>query len=809
MIAGGMPVYLPSAVAAILALLGGALLVFRERFSQMAWLHLILSGGVIGWQCALAVLLASEGLGPAWKWSLATTALVTVLPAANFHFSDMATRWASPRYHLPACVWLVTVGFEAALLIFTDQFVPFLRSYSWGYYPAFGPIGQAFAGFTVLVLSLCAWVHVKAMKENPRGSVAWRRARLMVAGHLVGSAAVVDFAPVVGIDLFPCGGLFVVASLLLQVFTAWRYRFVRITPALAVHQVMDTMTDAVIVLDRDGMVRLLNRAASRMLQLPESELLHAHPAPAVAALLADASPGRSGPIEREYRVPGGGSLTVAVSLSQVLEAGGEAIATVATLHDVTEARLAQAQIHRLAYYDALTGLPNRLLLRERFRQAIAHAQRSRGQVAVLFLDLDRFKEVNDTLGHDAGDHLLKVVTERITECVRDSDAVMRATEPSEERTLARLGGDEFVLLLSPVAGGEGASKVASRIIRSLGEPVVLDGIGETATGVSIGIALYPGDGLDADTLMRNADLAMYDAKGAGRNTLRFFNESLNRETLDRFSMQTSLRRALLHEEFLLRYQPVTVSRTGSLIGIETRVFWNRASRDLLGERSFSDVAEETGVALSLTEWVIRTACFQMRAWQGAGVPPLRLMLTVGPGMLESGGLVDIVRQSLVQTRLNPGSVWLCVQSRRVRSGDQRATAVLQALSQLGVQLVADDFGAGRISVAELFAQPIGMVRLEGDYLARAVHSPEAAAAVRALLGLVHGLGRRAIACGVGTQESAQFLREAGCDYQAGDAHGPAMPAEEVPDFIRRAMQGSTDSGQPPGGTLGGGSIQAA
>lgn len=801
---------LPSAVSAAAALACGLVIIYRERFSSSGWRHLVLAASVFGWQFSLTGLLLSRDAGVATAWVFAMATSAAFVPAAQFHFSSALSRTGTTRLAPAFWSWLATCGFLAAL-VSTDLYIVRVDWYPWGPYPRYGIIGWLFLAFTIASIAACFGVYRSAMRNNPRGGFVWRRTRLLVVALATASMAFVDFLPALGIDVFPAGGVFASLGLVLHIYTTWRYRLLEITPDLASQQFMDTMTDGVMMLDRDGMVRLVNPAACEILGYRSNELLHGFPPPPVAAVLDDDQPGGEGgsPVghdmpsvsagpgrarrlpgtgfkgrEVQYQRPGVGKRTLSVSLSVVCEGGDAPLAAVVIIHDVTAARAAEEQIHRLAFYDALTGLPNRLLLKDRFAQAIAWAERARARAAVLFLDLDRFKQINDTLGHDVGDLLLKAVAERVMTCVRESDVLGHARDQSSPSTLARLGGDEFILLLSPIDRGEDAAIVAHRIIQALAEPVRLRPGQEVVTGVSVGIALYPSDGEDADTLMKKADLAMYHAKESGRNTARFYDDVLNIATATRLSNETSLRRALIGHEFLLRYQPVVSARTGAPLGLDTQVFWNHPARGLLHARAFADTAEETGVALSLDDWVLRTACFQLRAWRGSAVPPTaRIMVSIGALSLVRGNLVDLVQDALAQAQIDPSRLWLCLRRPGDAASHPHIPAVFDSLSEMGVHLVMDDFGTGRISVTDMLDLPIGMVRLEGDYLGRVGEDRKALVAARALLGLSNGLGIKAVACGVDRLDTARILREAGCEFQAGIVHAPAVPAEEVPDLF--------------------------
>jgi diguanylate cyclase (GGDEF)-like protein/PAS domain S-box-containing protein len=776
----------PSAASAAIALLCGIAVIVRERFSRMGWLHLLLALSVFGWQFSVAGMLSARTAETARLWITPTIVAAVFVPAAYFHFTYSLTRRRESVLDASVIIWAVTAVF-AVLFLSGDAFVTLMIRYRWGFYPRYGLTGYAFIAFTMWAICACVWLFARVIRDHPRGGAIWRRNRLLLVALGTASLGALDFLPALGFDIFPVGGFFVVLAFTLNIYTTWRYRLVEITPALAAQQFMDTMSDGILVIDRDGMVRLVNRAACEILGYPDFELLHVAPPAPVAALLFGERAADGFPVEavaaqeRRYQLPNFGARTLSVSLSFVQQKDDDPIAAVVTLQDRTASVAAQDEIHRLAYYDALTGLPNRVLLKERFTQAIAWAERSGHKAAVLFLDLDRFKHINDTLGHDAGDQLLQAVAERITQCVRESDIVVRgAQEGSSRSTLARLGGDEFVLLLSPIEQGEDAARVALRIIEVLGEPIRLRQGEDAVTGVSIGIALYPGDGIDADTLLKKADIAMYHAKESGRNTVRFHDTAFNELATSKIGMETSLRRAVMGHEFLLRYQPIVSSVTGAAVAIDTQVCWNHPVKGLIPEREFRDAAHDAGVVPGLNEWVIRTACLQMQSWQASGMPRAAIMVSIGAGTVERGRLVETVREALAQTGLSPSSLWLCVQPLRTKSAmPVKAPSVLRALNGMGVRVVLDDFGAGQISLDELLSHSIAMVRMEGEWLGKLPGDPQAAVAVRSLLTLASGLGIDAVACGVDTPEASRFLRDSGCDYLVGRAHSPAVTAEEV------------------------------
>jgi diguanylate cyclase (GGDEF)-like protein/PAS domain S-box-containing protein len=772
----------------------------RERGSWLGWLHFFLSAGLATWTLGLQWGLAapdSPSAETAFRF-VAIPAILAFLPVLFQLMCALTVQRARVRPMIIAA-WTASAVL-LGILWFTDEFIVGMRDYAWGHMPAYGWGGWLLVAEVTVVVAASMALCAGLLMRSPRGGVSWHRARLLLLGLGVASFGAVDFLPFFGVDMWPWGSFALALGNGVNVIVTWRYRLVEITPAFAAQRFMDTMSDGVLVLDQDGLVRLVNPAACQMLGYRAEEVLHRAPAGGVGALLFGEQQSlphfpREGYVgrERQYETPSGSRRTLSASLSLMQEGGREPLAAVVTLRDITAAMAAQEQIHRLAYYDPLTNLPNRLLLKERFSQAMARAERARAQAAVLFLDLDRFKQVNDTLGHDAGDLLLKAVSERITACVRENDLVMRNAEGTKASTLVRLGGDEFVLLLAPVERGEDAAKVARRILQSVAQPFRLAGGAEVMSGVSIGISVYPTDGEDADTLMAKADLAMYHAKESGRNTARFFNDEMNSVTMERAGMETSLRRALTGHEFLLYYQPVMDARRGGVSGLDAQLFWNHPQHGMMAERDFHTVAHDAGLAGPLGEWIIRTACFQMRAWEGSGVARLRLSVSVSPALLERGNLLETVRESLAQTRLEPHRLLLCVREPGLRVDRDKVTAVMRALNAMGVTLVLDDFGSGLVSVEDLTTYPIGMVRLRGDYLREAPLRGDAALIAGALVGLVHGLGLEAIASGADDAESAAFLKSLGCDHLLGDAFSAALPAEEIPPLLpelQRAVTGN-------------------
>jgi len=434
--------------------------------------------------------------------------------------------------------------------------------------------------------------------------------------------------------------------------------------------------------------------------------------------------------------------------------------------DVTDRRRAEQEIQRLAYLDTLTGLPNRTLLLERLGEALARARRDRSSVGVLFLDLDRFKPINDTLGHAVGDRLLKSVAERLRHCVRSTD------------TVARAGGDEFVVVLDSVRRDLDVTRVAREMLQRLAEPFVWDGR-ELFTGISIGIALFPRDGEDPGVLLKNADMAMYEAKRKGRNTYQFFSDEMNRIACERLDLESSLRRALKQSEFFLCYQPQLDLEQGRVTGLEALARWNRPGHGLVSPGTFIPVCEETGLILPLGEWVMQEGCAQNRRWQAAGLPHLRIAVNLSGLQLERGDVVGTVRGILEQTGVPPESLELeLTESMIMHKGDE-TIRTLSALKDLGVWLSIDDFGTGYSSLSYLKKFPIDRIKIAQEFVRDLSTDPGDAAIVEAIIAMAKSLRTGVIAEGVETREQLDFLLSRGCVEMQGYYFSRPLPGERA------------------------------
>jgi diguanylate cyclase (GGDEF)-like protein len=454
-----------------------------------------------------------------------------------------------------------------------------------------------------------------------------------------------------------------------------------------------------------------------------------------------------------------------------------------TGHHLMRAITARKQDHlyRLAHYDSLTGLPNRLLFRDRLDQALAQGQREERLVAVMILDCDRFKTVNDTLGHTAGDRLLCAVGDRLEQCVREGD------------TVARLGGDEFTILLPGIRHADNAALVAQKILEALQQPFALNNH-EVFIGTSIGITLYPWDE-DSETLIRHADAAMYKAKEDGGNDFRFYAHEMTHTDLRRLSLEGQLRKAIERNELALHYQPQADLASGRVFGVEALLRWQHPEHGLIPPNEFIPLAEETGLIVPIGAWVLQTACAQNQAWQAAGLKALRMAVNISSRQFHHGDLLNTVCQALEHACLNSGLLEIEL-TEGVLMRDTHATLqILNDLSALGVSISIDDFGTGYSSLSYLKRFPIDMLKIDQSFVRDIASDPDDAAIVSAVIALAHSLDIRAIAEGVETAGQIEFLRRHGCDAIQGYFLSPPLPAPECEALLLRS--GDTSLGRFP------------
>jgi len=458
-----------------------------------------------------------------------------------------------------------------------------------------------------------------------------------------------------------------------------------------------------------------------------------------------------------------------MTINAVRDASGELTNYIAISTDITERKEAEKHIHLLAYYDVLTGLPNRTLLHDRLEQVLAAAHRDKHKFALMFLDLDRFKYVNDSMGHATGDALLQTVAQRLQECVREGD------------TVSRIGGDEFIVLLRET-DVEGAAHVAQNILNSLAIPCDI-GKTQISTNASIGISIYPDHAGDVDTLIKNADMAMYSAKEEGRNNFQLYAPEMNLRATRVFSMEKDLRLALERNEFLLHYQPQVDLRSGRICGAEALLRWRHPENGYISPAEFIPVAEETGQIIPIGEWVLHTACAQLATWRQQGIPVFPVAVNLSIRQLRQPNLAQLVATALKDMRLHPSDLELELTEGIMMGDTQAAMTFLTQMHELGVRLSIDDFGTGFSSLNYLKKMPLDRLKIDRSFV-RDIETDESdAAIVRSIISLGHRLKLRVIAEGVETLEQLDFLRVRGCDEIQGYYFSRPLPADEFVRFI--------------------------
>lgn len=458
----------------------------------------------------------------------------------------------------------------------------------------------------------------------------------------------------------------------------------------------------------------------------------------------------------------------------LFDGDGRLTSFIGSITDISERKAAEAKIELLAHHDPLTGLPNRLLLKDRVEQSIVHAERQHAKIALLYLDLDNFKTINDSLGHPTGDALLQMVANRLDGCVRDTD------------TISRQGGDEFVIVVPEVDDGDTITAIASKILQQLLIPFRVDGH-DLSTSISIGIAVYPDDGKDFNTLLQKADTAMYQAKEAGRNTYRFFNEAMNSNAVEHLLLRTSLGRALQEGEFVLHYQPQISLATGAVIGVEALIRWNHPEFGLVPPARFIPLAESSGLIVPIGEWVLNEACRQAVAWRQAGLAELVMAVNLSAVQFKRGDLEQTVLAALSASGHDPAFLELELTESILIQNTENIFSTLRRLKSLGLQLSIDDFGTGYSSLAYLKRFEVDKLKIDQSFIRDLADDPSDAAIVRAIIQMARSLNLKTIAEGVENENIARLLRLNHCDEVQGYFYARPMPAAQFADFLRQRV----------------------
>ena len=589
--------------------------------------------------------------------------------------------------------------------------------------------------------------------------------------------------------VFGCAFLLMTVLFAVMLYRSWRRREADVD-ALRVQErkfrtLLESSPDALVISDANAIITVVNRQAVQLFGYAPDELI-GQPFDVLLperyrgldlalpkANGATTDPGKDRDLWALTRA--GREFPISISVSPIDTEQGGMVA--AAIRDMTERRANEERIEFLAHHDALTGLPNRLVVQSRFEQATAQAARTGAKVAVLCLDLDNFKTINDSLGHLTGDSLLKAVAERLRECARETD------------TISRQGGDEFLAVFAQLADTEAVGSAIERLVQCFQAPCVADGH-EIPVSFSLGIALYPDDGKDFGTLLQKADVAMYQAKAAGRNTYRFFDEAMNVASAENLQMRNGLRLALARDEFVMHYQPQIELATGRVVGAEALLRWRHPELGLVPPGRFIPVAEESGLIVPIGDWVLHEVCRQAVAWRDAGLPLDSIAVNLSAVQFGRGNVESVVRSALSASGLDPSCLELELTESILIQNVESVLTTVKRLKLLGVRLSIDDFGTGYSSLSYLKRFAFDKLKIDQSFIRDLATDAENAAIVRAILQMAQGLGLKTIAEGVEGQPALESLLALRCDEAQGYLFARPMPAEQLAEYLAIAARRS-------------------
>lgn len=563
------------------------------------------------------------------------------------------------------------------------------------------------------------------------------------------------------------------------------------------NSIVNTAADGIIVIDESGMLEFVNAAVERMFGWRPLELigrnfdslLMPRPQGGAGRLLAGLdrnSRSLSVGVGREVKAQrrDGGVFPIELTLGEMRIDGRIKYACI--MRDVTERKCAEERIHQLAHYDKLTGLPNRALFSQLLEQALSEAKYSKKQVAVLFIDLDRFKLINDSLSHDSGDAVLKQVARRLTDT------------QLKRNTIARFGGDEFVVLMRDCQIPTDAAEAAQRMLTTIAQPLMLEGQ-EYHLTASIGVSAYPSDGENAQTILKNADIAMYRAKEHGKNNYQFYSAQMNLHSFERLVLERFLRHALEQDEFRVYYQPKIDLVSGCVTGMEALLRWVHPAMGMISPLKFIPLAEETGLIVPIGAWVLKAACAQNKIWADQGLPPLRVAVNLSARQFAQDDLHSTILNVLEETGLAPKLLELEITESVTMDNPEHAAALLRKLKALGIKLAIDDFGTGYSSLSYLKRFPIDNVKIDRSFIKDIPHDADDVAITQAVIAMAHSLGLKVIAEGVESEEHVTFLREHGCEEAQGYLFGAPMSADDFTKLMVRTGRGVLPRAAPSAG----------
>ena len=560
-------------------------------------------------------------------------------------------------------------------------------------------------------------------------------------------------------------------AVVLQRDTEWRLRLLI--------EVVRNLSMGVVIMDEDFVVTSVNNAYCQISGLPESQIIGTRP-PFETLMSNDPEMHQKiwSSLLSEHKWEGElwgqrGEEKIAfdIAITAIVDADEKPSQYAAIVSDITQRKQDEERILRQANFDNLTGLPNRALFVDRLGQSLLTMSRAQHKLGLMFIDLDGFKLVNDTLGHDKGDDLLREAAVRISSCTRDGD------------TVARLGGDEFTVIMPNLHDAKDAPLVAQRILEALAKPFDLDDTESFVSG-SIGITIFPDDASDANNLLKNADAAMYRAKDLGKANFQFFTSDLNAEVAERLTIKNGLVKALERDEFKVFYQPKVTLSTGQIESVEALMRWDNPDLGMVSPARFIPVLEETGMVVEVGEWAIREACKQHRIWIDEGLPPIRIAVNLSARQLREISFVSVLQKVLHETGVGPEGIEIEITESMIMSDTDSAIAALTELHGLGICVAMDDFGTGYSSLSYLRQFPIDTIKIDGSFVADISTSADDAEIVRTIISMGQTLNKTIVAEGVETEEQLQLLRNFKCDQIQGYLFSRPVPGNELTEFIR-------------------------